>query len=66
MHPPLTTLAQDKPGLGVAAARALLKQIEGAEAAAPVTLPVELVVRSSTTTDRGVIAATRSGSRPVQ
>jgi LacI family transcriptional regulator len=49
MHPPLTTLAQDKPGLGVAAARALLRQVEGAEAAEPVTLPVELVLRSSTT-----------------
>ncbi len=48
MHPPLTTLAQDKTGLGVAAARALLRQIEGADAAEPVTLPVELIVRGST------------------
>jgi LacI family transcriptional regulator len=48
MHPPLTTLAQDKPGLGEAAARALLRQIEGAETAEPVTLPVELVERAST------------------
>jgi LacI family transcriptional regulator len=53
MHPPLTTLAQDKPGLGVAAARALLRQVEGADAAEPVTLPVELVVRGSTTTVGG-------------
>jgi LacI family transcriptional regulator len=50
VHPPLTTLAQDKTGLGVAAARALLRQIEGAHTAEPVTLPVELIVRGSTTT----------------
>jgi LacI family transcriptional regulator len=48
MHPPLTTLAQDKTGLGVEAAQALLRQIEGADTAEPVTLPVELVVRGST------------------
>jgi LacI family transcriptional regulator len=48
MHPPLTTLAQDKTRLGVEAARALLRQIEGADAAEPVTLPVELIVRGST------------------
>jgi LacI family transcriptional regulator len=50
VHPPLTTLAQDKTGLGVAAARALLRQIEGADTAEPVTLPVELIVRGSTAT----------------
>ena len=50
MHPPLTTLAQDKPGLGVEAARVLLRQIEGAESAAPVTLPIDLIVRGSTAT----------------
>jgi LacI family transcriptional regulator len=48
IHPPLTTLAQDKAGLGVAAARALLRQIEGADTAEPVTLPVSLIVRGST------------------
>jgi LacI family transcriptional regulator len=53
MHPPLTTLAQDKPGLGVAAARALLRQVDGADTAEPVTLPVELVVRDSTATVGG-------------
>jgi LacI family transcriptional regulator len=53
MHPPLTTLAQDKPGLGVAAARALLRQVEGADSAEPVTLPVELIVRGSTATAGG-------------
>jgi LacI family transcriptional regulator len=50
MHPPLTTLAQDKTGLGVEAARALLRQVEGADTAEPVTLPVELIVRGSTAT----------------
>jgi LacI family transcriptional regulator len=50
IHPPLTTLAQDKAGLGVAAARALLRQIEGADTAEPVTLPVSLIVRGSTAT----------------
>jgi LacI family transcriptional regulator len=53
LHPPLTTLAQDKPGLGVAAARALLRQVEGADSAEPVTLPVELIVRDSTATAGG-------------
>ena len=48
VHPPLTTLAQDKTGLGVEAARLLLRQIEGADVADPVTLPVELIVRGST------------------
>jgi LacI family transcriptional regulator len=48
VHPPLTTLAQDKTGLGVEAARALLRQIEGADSAEPVILPVELIVRGST------------------
>jgi LacI family transcriptional regulator len=48
VHPPLTTLAQDKAGLGVEAANALLRQIEGADSAEPVTLPVQLIVRGST------------------
>lgn len=50
VHPPLTTLAQQKARLGVEAARALLRQIEGAESATPVTLPAELAVRGSTAT----------------
>jgi LacI family transcriptional regulator len=50
-QPPLTTLRQDKLGLGAAAAEALVALIEGdGDAQAVVTLPVELVVRSSTTT----------------
>ena len=53
VHPPLTTVAQDKAGLGVAAARALLRQIAGADTAEPVTLPIELVVRSSTAAPAG-------------
>jgi LacI family transcriptional regulator len=53
LQPGLTTLRQDKAGLGTAAARALLALVDGppaAEAAAPtpVTLPVELVVRGTT------------------
>ena len=53
MHPPLTTLRQDKTGLGVQAANALLRQIEGADSAEPVTLPVELIVRGSTAAAAG-------------
>lgn len=47
--PPLTTLRQDKHGLGVAAAEALLERIDGVDDAASArTLPVELVVRETT------------------
>ena len=53
VHPPLTTLAQDKTGLGVEAARALLRQIDGADSAEPVILPVELIVRGSTAAAAG-------------
>ena len=53
VHPPLTTLAQDKTGLGVQAANALLRQIEGADTAQPVTLAVELIVRGSTAAAAG-------------
>jgi LacI family transcriptional regulator len=49
MNPPLTTLRQDKAGLGVAAGTALMRLIDGEEAAQPSTvLPVELVRRGST------------------
>lgn len=50
-HPPLTTIRHDKVGLGLAAAAALVDEIERPTDAAPppVTLPVELVVRASTT-----------------
>ena len=47
--PPLTTLRQDKPGLGAAAGEALVALMEGdGDSQAAVTLPVELVVRGST------------------
>jgi LacI family transcriptional regulator len=50
VHPPLTTLRQDKAGLGAEAGRALLALIEGRpDTPAVMTLPVELVVRGSTT-----------------
>jgi LacI family transcriptional regulator, galactose operon repressor len=50
VHPSLTTLRQDKGGLGAEAGRALMALIDG-EGDVPdaVTLPVELVVRGSTT-----------------
>jgi LacI family transcriptional regulator len=48
MQPALTTIRQDKLGLGAAAAEALLRMIERDGAPPPgVTLPVELVVRES-------------------
>jgi LacI family transcriptional regulator len=48
IDPALTTIRQDKVGLGRAAAWALLKQIESPElTSAALTLPVELVVRAS-------------------
>jgi len=48
IDPSLTTIRQDKVGLGRAAAWALLKQIESPElTSAALTLPVELVVRAS-------------------
>ncbi len=49
MQPALTTVRQDKAGLGNAAADALTRIIDVADAApAGVTLPVELVIRAST------------------
>jgi LacI family transcriptional regulator len=48
INPPLTTIRQDKIGLGLAAARALVEQIENPDITPPVlTLPVELLVRAS-------------------
>jgi LacI family transcriptional regulator len=48
MQPALTTIRQDKLGLGSAAADALLRMIELDGAPPPgITLPVELVVRAS-------------------
>jgi len=47
-HPRITTVRQDKRGLGVVAARTLLSMLADPDAPPPsVTLPVELVVRES-------------------
>jgi LacI family transcriptional regulator len=49
LNPTLTTVRQDKFGLGLAATRALVEQIENPDVTpAVLTLPVELVVRAST------------------
>jgi LacI family transcriptional regulator len=59
LSPALTTIRQDKIGLGVAAARALIEQIDNPEVTPPVlTLPVELVVRASC----GAVAGGRAGN----
>ena len=48
LSPPLTTIRQDMVGIGFAAGRALVEQIEDPDATPPaLTLPVELVVRAS-------------------
>jgi LacI family transcriptional regulator len=48
IDPPLTTIRQDRVGLGLAAGQALIEQIEHPERAlATLTLPVELIVRRS-------------------
>jgi LacI family transcriptional regulator len=49
VNPPLTTLRQDKLGLGAAAGDALVARIAGDPDRPPLrTLPVELIVRGST------------------
>jgi LacI family transcriptional regulator len=52
VSPSITTVRQDKAGLGAAAGDALAACIAGADAPAIVTLPVELVVRESTAPPR--------------
>jgi PDZ domain-containing protein len=47
LHTSLTTVRQDKLGLGAAAAHALLRQIDDESSPPPASLPVELVVRRS-------------------
>ncbi|RSD08383.1 LacI family DNA-binding transcriptional regulator [Amycolatopsis eburnea] len=47
VDPALTTVAQDKPGFGTAAAGALLAMIENVGAPEPVRLPTKLVIRDS-------------------
>jgi LacI family transcriptional regulator len=57
-QPALTTIRQDKAGLGAAAGDALLRMLERPDAPPPVTtLPVELVVREST------VAGAKRGER---
>jgi LacI family transcriptional regulator len=46
-HPPLTTIRQDRQELGTTAAARAIELIEGGEAPATTVLPVELVVRGS-------------------
>jgi len=54
LNPPLTTLRQDKLGLGAAAGEALIARIAGATDRPPLhTLPVELIVRGSTAPPAG-------------
>jgi LacI family transcriptional regulator len=49
MQPPLTTLRQDKHGIGVAVAEALARDIDDGDPIPPlIELPVELIVRGST------------------
>jgi LacI family transcriptional regulator len=48
MNPPLTTVRQDKAGLGAAAGTALVRLIEQNTATQSTVLPVELVRRGST------------------
>jgi LacI family transcriptional regulator len=48
MNPPLTTVRQDKGGLGVAVGTALQKMIDGDDVPPRTVLPVELVRRGST------------------
>jgi LacI family transcriptional regulator len=53
VHPPLTTLRQDKARMGAEAGRALMALIDGeTDLPEAVTLPVELIVRGSTTAPR--------------
>jgi len=55
LTPPLTTIRQDKVGLGYAAGRALVAQIEQPDQTPnALTLPVELVVRASSGAAKGV------------
>jgi LacI family transcriptional regulator len=63
MQPALTTIRQDKFGLGSAAAEALLGMIERDGAPPPgLTLPVELIVRDSSGRNRSGAAADESES----
>lgn len=66
MQPSLTTIRQDKTGLGAAAGDALLRMLEAADAAPPtITLPVELVVRESSGAQRSSRRARKQRDREV-
>jgi len=53
---------QDMVGIGTAAGRALVEQIENPDSTPPVlTLPVELVVRASCGSNGGAAAADKGG-----
>jgi LacI family transcriptional regulator len=66
LHPALTTIHQDKVGLGRAAARALVEQIENPEMTpAALTLPVELIIRASSGWTREAVGATTITRGPI-
>jgi LacI family transcriptional regulator, galactose operon repressor len=74
LQPPLTTIRQDKQGLGHAAGEALVRLIEDPDLKPPVmTIPVELVVRESTSDagkrtgdEVGIASGTRGGRGAVR
>jgi LacI family transcriptional regulator len=66
MQPSLTTIRQDKIGLGAAAGDALLRMIDHENTAPPIaTLPVELVVRDSSGARRASTRALNSNREEV-
>jgi LacI family transcriptional regulator len=66
LAPALTTVRQDMVGIGLAAGRALVEQIENPDATPPVlTLPVELVVRASCGARPGAVADGQGGGADV-
>jgi LacI family transcriptional regulator len=66
LDPGLTTIHQDKVGLGRAAARALLEQIENPEMTpAALTLPVELIIRGSCGWTKEAVGASTTTRDPI-
>lgn len=66
LQPSLTTIRQDKTGLGAAAGDALLRMLDEADTAPPITtLPVELIVRESSGAERPGGRTQRSRDREV-
>lgn len=65
LQPALTTVRQDKQGLGAAAAESLIRLIEDPELAPPVVVvPVELVIRDSSAPASGTSSESREGGGP--